>query len=328
MNESLRASCNAFFAQVQNEPRRILHGRGGLYPGCEHLAIDWYGPTVLISAYDAVADEQLLCDALLQADQQRQIASILLQRRYLKGVPCEALHGTEVETAVVTEAGLRYEVHPGVKQNAGLFLDTAPLRQWLRDHSNGLNVLNLFAYTCSFSIAALAGGASAVTNVDMSKTSIEWGRRNHALNGLDRDKVNYVPHNLFRSWGRIKQSGRYDLVIIDPPTRQRGSFDAEKNYGAVLKKLPGMTHPGAEVIATLNSPFLGSDYLMELFREFLPHCEFLESMPVAPEFADATPEKALKICRFRMPGLQLRVPSGTINQYSGSQQNQAGENHD
>lgn len=298
----LREVAESFFAKNQAEARRIFHGRGQLYPGLEHICLDWYPPLVLVSAYDAIADPLLLVDSLLAADQEQQIQSIVLQRRYEQGAPAETLHGDVLESITVLENGLKFEVHPGRRQNAGLFMDMRLVRQWLIANCRERNVLNLFAYTCSLSVAALAGGARSVTNVDISKTSIAWGERNHELNEQASRSVRSIPYNLFTSWGRVKQYGRYDLVIIDPPTRQRGSFDAEKDYAAVVKRLHSLCNPGAEIIACLNSPFLDSSWMHLLFEAHCPAAEFVERLAVAPEYQDREPEMGLKIFRFQMRG--------------------------
>ena len=107
-----------------------------------------------------------------------------------------------------------------------------------------------------------------------------------------------IPYNVFTSWGRIRQFGRYDTVIVDPPTRQRGSFDAERNYGAVVRKLSSLCNPGADVLACLNSPFLESSFLVDQFSKHGPDFEFQERLPVAPEFEDENPERGLKILRY------------------------------
>jgi 23S rRNA (cytosine1962-C5)-methyltransferase len=299
MYEDLAKLAEAFFSAPQPETRRIFHGRGQLYPGLEHLSVDWFAPVVLITTYEEIEDPQQLVKTILPADKHNQISSIQLQYRKRKGTPAVCLHGKDIKHCVVEENGLRYEIQPGLNQNAGLFLDMQPTRQWLKSWSADKNVLNLFAYTCSLSVAALAGHARQVVNVDMSKPSINWGSRNHELNGQEQRKVRTIPHNLFRSWGRIKQYGRYDTVIIDPPTRQRGSFDAEKNYGAVLKKLKQLTNPGADIIATVNSPYIGDDFLIHQFERWAPETRFLEMMPRSPEFADKYPERALKIYHFK-----------------------------
>lgn len=289
-----------FFASVQPEARRVFHGRGQRYPGFEHLCLDWYSPVLLLSLYEETVELNELVESVLACDSHQQIEAVVVQRRYLTGAPSDCVHGDSAEQITVLENGLKFEVHPGRRQNAGLFMDMRLVRQWLMEHSAQRNVLNLFAYTCSLSVAALAGGASAVTSVDISKTSMAWGLRNHVLNEQPKDRIKAIPHNLFTSWGRIKQFGRYDLVIIDPPTRQRGSFDAEKNYAAVVKRLRSLCNPGADVIACLNSPFLNTDWLLDLFAQQCPQAQFVERLPVSPEYQDQDPERGLKICRFRM----------------------------
>lgn len=290
-----------FFAVQQPEARRVFHGRGHCYPGLEHLCIDWYCPVLLVSNYSEHAVDETLLDTIRQMDSARQIHSIVVQQRNVIGAPAETRWGEAVEEVIVQENGLRFEVHPGRRQNAGLFLDMRLMREWLRNQCGDCNVLNLFAYTCSLSVAALAGGARQVVNVDVSKPSIAWGSRNHQLNGQDARQVKTVPHNLFTSWRRIQQYGRYDLVIIDPPTRQRGSFDASKDYAAVLKKLPKLLNPGGRFVAALNSPFLGADFVLEQVQRILPEAELLERLPIAPEFPEADPEKGLKIFLFSLP---------------------------
>lgn len=298
---AIEQAAQEFLAIERIDARRVFHGRGQLHAGLEHICIDWLSPLLLITAYSEVTEIEALTNCLLAADVHGQITTILLQNRFEKGAPARVVHGDSLEQLVVSEEGLRFEVHPGAQQNCGLFLDMRCLRSWLVEHSRDANVLNLFAYTCSLSVAALAGGARSVTNVDMSKPSIKWGEKNHALNEQDSRKVQSIPHNLFKSWGRIKQFGRYDLVLIDPPTRQRGSFDAAKNYGAVMKKLRNICAPGATVIATINSPFLSSDFLLQLFEKHNPEGRYIGELPVAPEFADKYPERGLNICEFRMP---------------------------
>ncbi|MBT4161449.1 MAG: methyltransferase, partial [Gammaproteobacteria bacterium] len=183
MYQQLTDIASDFFAEVQNDARRVFHGRGQCYPGLEHLTVDWYPPVLLITAYDIIDDPESLKSAILSQDRLAQIECVLIQHRKRKGTPSICLHGETINRCIVTEGGLKFEVQPGVNQNAGLFLDMAPLRTWLQENSENRNILNLFAYTCSLSVAALAGGATQAVNVDMSKPSISWGIRNHELNG-------------------------------------------------------------------------------------------------------------------------------------------------
>jgi len=288
-----------FFRAQQPDARRIFHGRGRCYPGLEHVVVDWYAPVVLITVFDEFADCELLLEAIRESDGLDQIEGVVLQRRSELGAPSQLLWGKSAESFTVSEGGLLFEVYPGVRQNVGLFLDMRLLREWLRSKSTDRNVLNLFAYTCALSVAALSGGAKCVTNVDISKTIIAWGERNHGLNSQSLSQVKSIPYNVFTSWGRIKQFGRYHTVIIDPPTRQRGSFDARREYGALVRKLSRLCEPGADVLACLNSPFLPSDFLQGLFEKYAPDFEYQERLAVAPEFKDEDPERGLKILRFR-----------------------------
>tara|TARA_R110002072_G_scaffold1369_6_gene11255 strand:- start:11442 stop:12263 length:822 start_codon:yes stop_codon:yes gene_type:complete len=272
-----------------------------MYPGLEHINIDWYPPVLLVSGYSEIEQVEALAEEILKGDVQGQIQTVIHQSRSSQGATADCLFGQPSSPVIVSEHGVKYEVQPGVNQNAGFFLDMRPLRRWLMDYSKGKNVLNLFAYTCSLSVASLAGHARQVVSVDMSKPSINWGKRNHELNGQDLRSVKSMPHNLFKSWGKVQQFGPYDTVIIDPPTRQRGSFDAEKDYALILKKLDKFLKPNADVIATVNSPYLGMDFLPNLMQRYQSKLRLIGEMPASPEFVDRYPERALKIFHFRGP---------------------------
>ncbi len=133
----------------------------------------------------------------------------------------------------------------------------------------------------------------------MSRPALDWGAENHAENGQDNRLVRMLPHNLFKSWWKIRQWAPYDLVIVDPPTNQRGSFNAEKQYGQILKRLPELTRPGARVLACLNSPFLNRDFLPAQMSRWSPECEFVEYLPNSDDFPDRYPDRALKVGVFK-----------------------------
>ncbi|HIG42047.1 MAG: class I SAM-dependent methyltransferase [bacterium] len=299
MYEPIVNALQLHFEQPDKEPRRIFHGRGHMFDGLQHINIDWYPPVVLITAYEPIENLDEIVTLLNKFDAHQQTRSIVYQQRSSKGATSTCVWGEEMPSVVVVENGVRYKVQPGVHQNAGLFLDMRPLRAWLKSYSAGKTVLNLFAYTCSFSVAALAGDARLVVSVDMSKPSINWGRKNHELNGHDPRCVRSMPYNILKSWARIEKPGPYDTVVIDPPTRQRGSFDVERDYVAVLKRLRRFCRKGTDVFATINSPYLGSDYLPNLMQRYQPTYRLLGEFPASDEFVDRFPEKALKIYHFK-----------------------------
>ena len=94
---------------------------------------------------------------------------LVLQHRYRPDSACEWLSGEPLETWDIVENGLRFRLDLGRNQNTGLFLDMRLGRRWVQEQAAGRRVLNLFAYTCGFSVAAIAGGASQVVNLDMAR---------------------------------------------------------------------------------------------------------------------------------------------------------------
>ncbi|MGO2161538.1 MAG: class I SAM-dependent methyltransferase [Vibrio toranzoniae] len=293
--------------EVPNELRRIFHGRGKFWPGLEQLTCDWVDGQLLINVFKEVDDEFLsslkagLVD-LTNKDiwQAKQGTSIVLQHRYADGAPSEVLWGELNDSPVVVEHGLKYQLDIGRNQNFGLFLDMRNGRQWVQDNAKDKNVLNLFAYTCGFSVAAIAGGARQCMNVDMSRGSLNKGRDNHRLNDHDMRSVNFLGYDIFKSWGKIKKGGLYELVIIDPPSFQKGSFALTKDYKKILRRLPELLTEGGEVIACVNSPAVSPNFLIETMAEEAPNVEFIERLDNPPEFVDVDLDSSLKVLRFKI----------------------------
>lgn len=171
-------------------------------------------------------------------------------------------------------------------------------REWVQQHAKHKNVLNLFAYTCGFSVAAIDGGADQVVNVDMARASLSKGRDNHRLNEHNLNQVKFLAYDIFKSWGKIKRSGPYDLVVIDPPSFQKGSFALTKDYKRILRRLPELLTDKGEVLACVNSPQVSSDFLIESMKEEAPELTFRERLDNPPEFMDVDSEAALKVLLF------------------------------
>ena len=293
--------------EVPNELRRIFHGRGKFWPGLDQLTCDWVDGQLLVNVFKEVDDEFLsslkagLVD-LTNKDiwQAKQGTSIVLQHRYADGAPSEVLWGELNDSPVVVEHGLKYQLDIGRNQNFGLFLDMRNGRQWVQDNAKDKNVLNLFAYTCGFSVAAVAGGARQCMNVDMSRGSLNKGRDNHRLNDHDMRSVNFLGYDIFKSWGKIKKGGPYELVIIDPPSFQKGSFALTKDYKKILRRLPDLLTEGGEVIACVNSPAVSPNFLIETMAEEAPSVEFIERLDNPPEFVDVDLDSSLKVLRFKI----------------------------
>ncbi|MQA54836.1 class I SAM-dependent methyltransferase [Pseudomonas piscis] len=295
-------------ASAPRETRRLFHGRGRCWPGLEQVTVDWLQGVLLVSLFkevqagDLAALKQLLVDLGTTAQWQASGAtSLMLQHRYLPDSLGEWLLGEPVESCTITEEGLDYRVDLGSKQNNGLFLDMRYGRNWVRANAQGLKVLNLFAYTCGFSVAAIAGGAEKVVNLDMSRAALSRGRDNHRLNGHDLGRVGFLGHDLFKSWGKVKQGGPYDLVIIDPPSFQKGSFVLSKDYARVLRRLPELLTPTGRVLACMNDPAFSVEFLLDGMAEAAPGLRFEQRLDNPPEFPDADAQCGLKALVFNQP---------------------------
>jgi len=298
--------------EPSSDARRIFHGRGGLHPGCEAWALDAFPPVFLFTSFQPVADDMLatLHDALTA--RWSQIApgeplNWVFQCRHDSQPTTRLMAGSVPDPHVVTERGARYLVHLQKGQNHGLFLDMAEGRQWVREHAAGHKVLNLFAYTCAFSVVALLGGAKQVVNVDMSGGAMALGQQNHPLNGLMAG-ASFLNHDIFKTWGRITRGGPYGIVIVDPPSFQKGSFVATKDYARLMRRLPELLRPDGRVLLCLNAPELSTAFLMDQMQECAPELVFEQRLPNPEAFADVSAERALKVLVYRAPPVN-RAPA-------------------
>jgi 23S rRNA (cytosine1962-C5)-methyltransferase len=290
---------------VPAEARRIFHGRGRRWPGLEQLTVDWLQGVMLVSLFRPVEDafahalHDTLMDVIASPSWTRAGAhTLILQHRYTPDAACEWVIGEAQGAHVVEEDGLRYGLSLGRNQNIGLFLDMRYGRQWVRQVASGRRVLNLFAYTCGFSVAALAGGATHVVNLDMARSALSQGRENHRLNEHALDRVSFLGHELFKSWGKVRKTGPYDLVIIDPPSFQKGSFALTTDYRKILRKLPELCTADAHVLACVNDPGVSPEFILQSMAEEAPMFDFVRRLDNPPEFADIDSEGGLKAMVF------------------------------
>ncbi|TLX60958.1 methyltransferase [Stutzerimonas nosocomialis] len=287
------------------EARRLFHGRGRRWEGLEQLTVDWLEGVLLVALFRAPDAEALaaLKDTLMAvaaspAWSASGAHSLLLQHRYLPDSPTERLLGEPLEHWVIHEDGLRFQLDIGQKQNNGLFLDMRHGRRWVREQAAGKRVLNLFAYTCGFSVAAVAGGAEHVVNLDMARAALSRGRDNHRLNGHDLSRVGFLGHELFKSWGKVRKEGPYDLIIIDPPSFQKGSFALTRDYQKILRRLAELLTDDGQVLACINDPDTGPAFLIDEMGREAPQLRFERRLDNPPEFADIDPDAGLKALVF------------------------------
>lgn len=285
------------------EVNRLFHGRGGLYPAAEHICLDWYPPVLLLTSFkplepDALDESVELIKQRWQALKGNEALNLVYQTRSGGRTQTDLIEGSVPDRHTVLENGAQYHVHLLKGQNHGLFLDMKNGRQWVREHAQGKKVLNLFSYTCAFSVAALQGGCDSVVNIDMSKGALSIGKQNHLVNGFTAG-ARFFGHDIFKSWGKLTKLGPYEMIIADPPSNQKGSFVATKDYSRLLKRLPELLTEDGEVLLCLNAPELTIDFLVQQVAEFSPSLEFVEQLANPSVFADISKDKALKVLKYR-----------------------------
>lgn len=150
--------------------------------------------------------------------------------------------GEEKAERIVPEADLHFIINLTDYLDTGLFLDHRITRGMVREDAAGKRVLNLFCYTGSFSVYAAAGAAATVTSVDLSKTYLNWAKRNLQYNKLYDAKKHELVHGDVMEFIRDIQPRAYDLIICDPPTfsnskRMDGTFEVQRDHVWLLKQL-------------------------------------------------------------------------------------------
>ncbi len=279
------------------QAQRLFHGRGHAYENLHHVTIDWLPPVLLITLYapEPATEIQRFANKLMILIPS--CISVQLQHRYQRFGPIDVICGEKIQQFSIQENNLRFHIRLGQSQNTGLFLDMCNGRQWVQEHSRDKRILNLFSYTCGFSVAAIAGKAKSVLNIDMSRAALNTGRENHRLNHQSLEQVRFEKLNIFKSFGRIKKRGQFDLLICDPPTFQPGSVDIARDYPKILRRLDDFMAPNSHLLLCLNSPALSIDFLIECIAENAPNYTLLEQIKPPKVYAEAQ-GKGLKVACF------------------------------
>jgi len=240
-----------------------------------HFAVDRYGGYAEIAEYpwkegDALHERRRaeLVEALsAECGVERREIVVKTHRRQGKGEQY-ARAGGDLKT-IVTEGRLRFEVNLGPYLDVGLFLDQRVTRGWLLARAKGKRVLNLFSYTGAFTVAAAAGGAARTVSVDLSRTYLDWARRNFALNRIAGD------HSLVEgdavAFAAADAGEKFDLAICDPPpassSRRARGFDVQRDHERLLIALAGRLSPEGAILFSAN---LGAFELSPKVLERLP----------------------------------------------------------
>ena len=300
---------------------RLFDGAGD---GIAGVYVDRYGPAAVLNVYDDAdwrdAAISGAAHAILDAGAAAGIRSVYVKRvsrdrsRLGGRAPAESTSPTpragvlQPETLIVKEYGVQFQVRLYDGFSTGLFLEH-------RDHRRALGrlgvtrALNLFAYTCAFSVPLAASGAH-VTNVDVSARYLDWGRRNHTLNGIDLANVRFsrMDSMAFLEYAARHEEQRFDLIILDPPTFGAGDarrkvkpWKATTGYPRLLTAATRALAPGGVIFAATNTRELADD---RVFRTMIEGALGAVRWQQLPSWPRDVREKGRVAAALFMPGRQ------------------------
>jgi 23S rRNA (guanine2445-N2)-methyltransferase / 23S rRNA (guanine2069-N7)-methyltransferase len=207
-------------------------------------------------------------------------------RRRQKGAAQYEKLAEEKQLYEVSEGDLRFLVNFSDYLDTGLFLDHRLTRTLLRDLARGRHFLNLFAYTGTATVYAAAGAAASTTTVDMSRTYLDWARKNLALNGFSDARHHYIQADCLEWVKEVgKEKMRYGLIFLDPPSfsnsaRMDATFDVQRDHAALLTATARLLAPDGVLIFSNNLRRFKMD------REALPglHIEDINRATIPEDF--------------------------------------------
>ena len=227
------------------------------------VAVDRYGPRVLVHVYSRSAGDRAqqtrIQDVLLTLPSELGVApdDLVIKSRHKQdqGDQYPRL-ADEGEEFLVNEGALRFIVNLRDRIDTGLFLDHRKVRSYATKRCAGKRVLNLFAYTCSVSVAAARGGAQETTNVDLSSNYLDWGRRNFRRNDIQLDAHRFIRGDVSPWIARHRDV--YDWIFINPPTfsrskQSKGDFSIHQHHPLLIERAMSRLTPDGELLFTTHA---------------------------------------------------------------------------
>jgi 23S rRNA (cytosine1962-C5)-methyltransferase len=237
--------------------------------------VERLGRDVLVSFKNQAARERLTTEYFLWAEAmgfnaQRMFERFLPKRNQERQAPKLILGDSNISSRnVVTERGLRFEIDFSGGYSVGLFIDQRENRSFVRK-SASKRMLNCFAYTCSFSVAAAMAGANTMS-VDLSQKSLERGRANFVLNNLLATGHHFIADDVFEVLPRLsRKHEKFDLIVLDPPTFSRShrgkTFQVESDFDGLLMAALEVADRDCRILLSTNCTALNERTLEVMAR--------------------------------------------------------------
>jgi 23S rRNA (cytosine1962-C5)-methyltransferase len=277
LTNQLEGALAARESLLESEPEGALRLFNGFYEGEPLLAVDLYGRSLVVHNYAAPPQEG---ERLVEE-------AITFYRKRIPSLKCaitkphnacsaEARRGAlifgESPDRQIREGGVWYAIDLFLNQDASLYLDTRNLRTWARENLSGKSVLNAFAYTGSLGIAALAGGARWVVQVDRNSRFLDLAKASCALNGLPATQNELRADDFWAQTSRLRRTGAlFDCVIIDPPyfsQTSKGTIDLAADSQRLINKVRPLVGHDGHLVAVNNALFLSGAEYYQTLEEF------------------------------------------------------------
>ena len=243
---------------------RIVNGAADGFPGLtidkfgDRYQMQFFGPELLTSKTEIVEAVAALFNPVCVVTKERLSSS----GKSLENAPMDVVIGTrEDAVGTVREGNAHFHVDLLDTINPGLFLDMRHVRLEVEERfremsGESLRFLNLFSYTCSFSVHARLGGAAVATNADISGKILDKGRENYALNGLDLRPGEFFRGNAIEyvHWAQ-KKGLRFDGIVLDPPSfaRFKGfNFNVREHLMPLVADCAMLLNPGGFFMVSSN----------------------------------------------------------------------------
>jgi 23S rRNA G2069 N7-methylase RlmK/C1962 C5-methylase RlmI len=177
----------------------------------------------------------------------------------------EVWFGDVPEKLTAEEDETKYEIRCLNTFHAGLFLDHQCTREWLKDNSKDLTLLNLFSYTGSLAISAAKGEAIKTTSIDLSNPSTQWAKINARLNNLNENHQ-FIKGDVF-DWTKrfIKRGETFNIVVSDPPSQSRSDelhFTTQKHLDLLHELCMNCLEVGGTLITSVNTESISEKVLI------------------------------------------------------------------
>jgi len=238
--------------------------------GFPELAVDRYGDFAVLSVRsdDPGDTATTLAEAVLRCGVRgvyvkRRPRSDLRREKHGELAPQKPIGESSPPDLAVHEGPFSFGVALADGLSTGLFTDQRDNRALVHASSRGRSVLNLFSYTCTFTVAAALGGARETVSVDLSKRALARGRENLERNGASGPQHRLIGADAFDWLARAeRRADRFDVVILDPPsfgTRDKGTFSVDRDYGRLAEHCFRLLAPAGRLLATTNHRKTNSD---------------------------------------------------------------------